>query len=117
MTMKEVITTNSILHSLAAKLQVIKNDAELENLIKGAAREIERAVLNDELLLNEKEVSERFPFWTVSALRNLRARREGPEYIKLGNKRCSRVLYRVRTINEYLESQKHGVGDERGGNG
>jgi hypothetical protein len=52
-----------------------------------------------EVYLGVKEVVERYPFLNVGTLGNLRARNQGPSYLKLGK----RVIYKVSDLEKWFE--------------
>jgi len=53
-------------------------------------------------LLCEKEVSARFPFLTLTKLRNMRQRGNGMKHLKFGNSRNSRVYYCLADIETWI---------------
>jgi predicted DNA-binding transcriptional regulator AlpA len=53
-------------------------------------------------LMDEKEVAEKLGF-KVQTLRNMRARREGPPYIKVGRRS---VRYRENDLESYLNGRR-----------
>lgn len=59
---------------------------------------------SDGLLLTEKQVVEKNPALSLSMLRNLRQRGKGPKFIKLGKHRNSRIFYRTKDLESWLDS-------------
>lgn len=60
--------------------------------------------MNTQINVNEylsvPQVKELFPFLSVGTLANLRSRKQGPRYLKLGQK----VLYKRRDLEQWFES-------------
>ena len=71
--------------------------SEVETKILGAR--------DGEKLLCEKEVSAQWDFLSLAVLRNMRARGNGPKFLKFGQARNSRIYYKVSDVEAWINDQ------------
>ena len=86
------------------KFTVAVRDEDREvigNLVKETIREILRVGTGSDPWLTESEVSEMFKV-SVKLLQKWRGLGEGPKYVKLGNTKNGKVLYRKTWVDAYF---------------
>jgi len=100
------MNTNQVLKHLLVetifKSRMIDQPQDLDILISETISRLTHAMRHQDRLLNEKEVSQRYPFLSIKQLQNWRYRHQGIKYIKTGRSRNSRVLYRISDIEAFL---------------
>ena len=94
----------SVLHILMrVALFAAKSDdpAQIDELVAQAARDVERACHDKDVLLDDKAMVALFPylFKNTTSLRNHRARNSGPPYIKVGDRA---VYYRKSKVEAWI---------------
>ena len=92
----------SIVVDAIVKSKLLQSPKDLESLLESTVTRIDRAFRHQDQLLTEKEVEKRWPFLTLKKLRNMRFRHDGPEYLKFGQARNSRVYYKVADIESWI---------------
>ena len=101
---------NTILKHVLAdafmRSKLITSLEDLDILLNDTVPKIIQATTRKDQYLTEKEVSARYPFLTVKQLQNWRYRHQGIKYIKTGNARNSRILYRVSDIEAFLHEHE-----------
>ena len=93
----EHILVNTVLQA-----RMLSSPRELDALIKATVDKLSRAFHTQDQLLTEKQVAARYGFLDVTKLRNMRHRRTGPKYIKMGAYRNSRVYYRLADVETWI---------------
>lgn len=98
--------TNAVLRSLLvnfySRSQLVRTQDDLDDLLQDTTEKVHRAFFVQDDLLTEKDVSVRWRFLTLSKLRNMRFRNQGPKYIKTGEHRNSRVYYKVADVERWI---------------
>ncbi len=99
------IVVKKYLHSfLKNNAPFLSNPSVLDERINESVPRVISLCRDQDALLDEHSVVERYPTFTLYALRSMRYRNQGPPYIKTGTYKNSRVLYRVADIERwYLE--------------
>ena len=91
-----------LLSQMIFNARLISNQAQLQQLLDDTVPQLVQTITDENLILSEQQVIERYPFFTLNALRNMRCRRIGPPFHKLGRHKNSRVTYRVGDIETWL---------------
>ncbi len=95
------VVIRAILIDLLARSKAA-NPRQVDSLLEETTAKLFRAVRYQDRLLTEKEVVLRFPFLSLSMLRNYRNRNMGPKYIKFSASRNSRLYYRIADIESWI---------------
>lgn len=89
---------------LIARLKVGLNQDELEQLVRRKARDIERTGPAE--WLNERDLVNLYPFFSLKWLQTMRSTGGGPAYHKIGSHRNAKVLYKRSDIEAFLETHR-----------
>jgi len=87
-----------------ARLKVGLDQSELEQLVRKKARDIERTGPAE--WLNERDVVNLYPFFSLKWLQTMRSAGGGPAYHKIGSHRNAKVLYKRSDIEAFLETHR-----------
>lgn len=76
---------------------------EIEALKIETTARIKDICQKGETLLSEKEVVTIFRAFSRRTLQAMRQQGRGPRYVKIGENRNSRVLYRIRDVRDFID--------------
>lgn len=88
--------------------RILRSPRELLNvdeIVEEYLPQLETAILKSQLY-TEEQIAAHFPALDVAMLRNMRTKGFGPDYIKAGPHRNSRIFYLACDIHLWLERQK-----------
>ena len=91
-----------LLTDLIMRAKLLQSPEELDQILRVTVPRLQKACRYQDDLLSEKQVAERWEFLNVIKLRNMRARNQGPVFLKFGKSRNSRIYYRIADIESWI---------------
>lgn len=86
-------------------LRTPREQLDVAEVVEEYLPQLEAALLEHQLY-TEAQVADRFPALDVGMLRGMRVKGIGPDYIKAGPHRNSRIFYRACDLHLWMERQR-----------